>query len=44
MATGFFIQDKTFHFPQAVAVTQNGFSYPTLDRPSRLTIFEDPFH
>src|SRR6266567_2000872 len=30
-----FIQDKTFHFPQTVAATQNGFAYPTKHMPAR---------
>src|SRR5207247_10041285 len=41
-----FIQDKTFHFPQAVAATQNGFAYPTKHVPARRVqrFFDGPFH
>src|SRR6266852_4094560 len=41
-----FIQDKTFHFPQAVAATQNGCAYSTKHVPARRVqrFFDGPFH
>src|SRR5258706_7528974 len=41
-----FILDKTFHFPQAVAATQNGFAYPTKHVPARRVqrFFDGPFY